>query len=78
MGAIEDHIVNYGVTEFIVGNYGAFDRLAAKAVIKAKMCNPKITLSLLLPYHPQNGQLKHLPGLIIPIIHREWKKYHAD
>ena len=36
MEAIEQHIVEYGVTEFIVGNYGGFDHMAAKAVIAAK------------------------------------------
>ena len=25
--AVERHIVDYGVTEFIVGNYGGFDRI---------------------------------------------------
>ena len=49
---VELHITQYGVTEFIVGHYGDFDRLAAKAVIVAKSRHPKITLSLLLPYHP--------------------------
>lgn len=34
--AMERHIVDYGVTEFIVGNYGGFDRMAARAVISAK------------------------------------------
>ena len=34
--AVEHHIVHYGVTEFIVGNYGGFDRMAARAVISAK------------------------------------------
>ena len=34
--AVERHIVDYGVTEFIVGNYGGFDRMAARAVISAK------------------------------------------
>ena len=50
--AIERHIVEYGVTEFIVGNYGGFDRMAAKAVIEAKTQHPQITLTMLLPYHP--------------------------
>ena len=50
--AIEKHIVEYGVTDFIVGNYGGFDRLAANAVIRAKQRYPQIMLSLLLPYHP--------------------------
>lgn len=34
--AVIQHIVDYGVTEFIVGSYGGFDRMAAKAVISAK------------------------------------------
>ena len=50
--AVEQHIVEYGVTEFVVGHYGGFDRLAAKAVIEAKKTHPEVTLILLLPYHP--------------------------
>ena len=50
--AVERHIVDLGVTEFVVGNYGGFDRMAAKAVIAAKELHPEITLSMLIPYHP--------------------------
>jgi len=50
--AIEQHIAEYGVTEFIIGNYGGFDHMAAKAVIAAKEQHPGITLSMLIPYHP--------------------------
>lgn len=49
---VERHICELGVTEFIVGGYGAFDRLAARAVISAKAVHPEIVLMLLLPYHP--------------------------
>ena len=49
---VEQHIVEYGVTEFIVGHYGGFDRLAARAVIDAKVQHPEIMLSMLIPYHP--------------------------
>lgn len=45
-------ISDYGVTEFVVGSYGGFDRMAARAVITAKENHPEITLLLLLPYHP--------------------------
>lgn len=45
-------VVEKEVTEFLVGNYGNFDRLAMRAVVKAKEMNPKIKLSVLLPYHP--------------------------
>ena len=49
---VDRHISEYGVREFVVGNYGGFDRLAARAVIKAKETYPQIVLSMLLPYHP--------------------------
>ena len=50
--AVEAHIVRYGVTEFIVGCYGCFEGLAAKAVKIAKQNHPEVELTLLLPYHP--------------------------
>ena len=50
--AVEHHIVEYGVAEFIVGHYGGFDRLAALAVKEAKHFYPEVRLTLLLPYHP--------------------------
>lgn len=50
--AVKQHITDYGVTEFIVGDYGGFDRMAAKAVIAAKEQHPAINLSMLIPYHP--------------------------
>ena len=49
---VNRHITEYGVTEFVVGQYGAFDRMAARAVINAKRHHPSITLTILLPYHP--------------------------
>ena len=62
MEAVENHIVDYGVTEFIVGNYGGFDRMAAKAVVSAKVLHPGITLLLLLPYHPAEWPIETPPG----------------
>ena len=50
--AVEQHIVEYGVKEFIIGHYGGFDRLAASAVKEAKRFYPEVKLILLLPYHP--------------------------
>jgi len=60
--AVEQHIVEYGVTEFIVGHYGGFDRMAAKAVITAKAHHPEITLSMLIPYHPAERPVELPPG----------------
>lgn len=52
--AIERHIMEYGVTEFVVGHYGAIDRMAESALRTAKAAHPEIYLRLLLPYHPHD------------------------
>lgn len=49
--AIEEHVVNYHVTEFIVGQYGSFDRMVAKALLQVKEGHTEIKLTLLLPYY---------------------------
>ena len=49
---VQRHIVELGVTEFIVGHYGGFDYWAGQAVLEAKEEYPEICLGLLLPYHP--------------------------
>ena len=60
--AIEKHISEHGVTEFIVGHYGGFDRLAARAVISAKKCYPEVRLLMLIPYHPAEHPIETPPG----------------
>ena len=50
--AIEARIVEDGVDQFVAGNYGRFDSLAAQAVRKAKKQHPDILLFYLRPYHP--------------------------
>ena len=60
--AVEQHIVEYGVTEFIVGKYGGFDHMAAQAVIAAKKQHPGIALSMLIPYHPAERPLEPPQG----------------
>lgn len=55
---IERHITELGVTEFLVGSYGRFDTLAAKALADAKKRHPQVTLTLLLAYHPGERPVK--------------------
>ena len=50
--AIDEAIMRDGVTEFVVGQYGAFDRMAAGCLVEAKKNHPGLRLVLLLPYHP--------------------------
>lgn len=60
--AVQKHILCHGVTEFIVGQYGSFDRMAARAVLEAKANHPEITLTLLLPYHPAERPVPLMKG----------------
>lgn len=50
--AIERHITEYGVTEFFVGHYGRFDRMAQTALVQAKARHLEISIHLLIPFHP--------------------------
>lgn len=52
LSSVERHITEFAVTEFLVGHYGSFDAMAARALCEAKKKYPHITLMLLLPYHP--------------------------
>ena len=54
--AVERHISEYGVTDFVVGRYGNFDRLAARAVIEEKRHHADITLTLLMPYYRTDAE----------------------
>ena len=60
--AVGQHIVEYGVTEFIVGHYGGFDRLAASAVKAAKHFHSEVKLTLLLLYHPAEQPIPRPDG----------------
>ena len=51
LAAVERHITEYGVMDFVVGKYGNFDRLDARAVVEAKQHHPGVTLTLLMPYY---------------------------
>lgn len=54
---IEELITKENVTEFWVGDYGAFDRAAAKAVRICKKTYPHIQLHLIIPYPTQKLNL---------------------
>lgn len=53
--AVERQIVEHAVADFVVGRYGRFDEMAARAVREAKARHQGVTLTLLLPYHPFDG-----------------------
>lgn len=61
---VERHIREYSVTEFIVGHYGDFDRMAQSVLKRAKEQHPQIQLLLLLPYHPAEHHIEVPEGFI--------------
>ena len=64
--AVERHITQYGVTEFIIGHYGHFDTMAASAVRAEKQRHPDISLVLLLPYYPYPNETKDYDATFYP------------
>ena len=56
LAAVERHITEYGVTDFVVGRYGNFDHLAARAVVEAKQRHAGVSLTLLMPYYRADAE----------------------
>ena len=52
LAEVERHVTEHGVTDFFVGHYGGFDRMATQAVKEVKMLHHEVRLMLVLPYHP--------------------------
>ena len=52
VSTIEKLIVENGVREFVVGNYGMFDSMVIRALQQTKIKYPNIVLLLLTSYHP--------------------------
>lgn len=60
--AAEYLIQQQQVSDFYVGMYGNFDRLAGEAVIQLKRDYPGARLFLVLPYHPADRPIEAPPG----------------
>ena len=65
LAEVEHHITELRVGEFIVGHYGRFDSLAARAVKELKARYPEVELTLLLPYHPAKRPIQKPEGLTV-------------
>lgn len=52
LAEVERHVTEHGVTDFFVGHYGGFDRMATQAVKEVKRRHHEVRLMLVLPYHP--------------------------
>lgn len=62
-GAVLKLVEAEGVRDFLVGNYGAFDRMAAAVCLEIKRQYPHITVTLVVPYYR-------------PLADREEKAWH--
>ena len=56
--AAERHYLEYGISEFVVGNRGSFDRCAALAIKRLKRRYGDVFGILLLAYHPAERALE--------------------
>lgn len=63
---VERHIMEYGVDEFIVGYYGRFDQMAARAVKAAKAAHLNVRLTLLMPYLNDRSLPEGFDGSVYP------------
>lgn len=52
--AVERLVCQRRITDFLVGNHGAFDRMAARAVMAVREQHPQVHLTLLLSRFPRN------------------------
>ena len=59
--AIEQHITEYGVTEFYVGTHGGFDSMATSMLAGMKQKYPFIHNYVVLAYHPTLRRPADLP-----------------
>ena len=50
--AVQNYVEIHGDVEFIVGRYGHFDSMAARAIIEIKRTYPQVILTQLDPYLP--------------------------
>ena len=60
--AAAEYLIQQQVSDFYVGMYGNFDRLAGEAVIQLKHEYPGVRLFLVLPYHPADRPIEAPPG----------------
>lgn len=61
LNAAIQNLILLGITDFVVGNYGAFDRLVANVLGVLKQQYPKITVTMLTAYHPYTRPFKLEP-----------------
>ena len=66
LAAVGDCIRVNGEVEFLVGCYGSFDAMAARAVISWKQENPSVRLTQLVPYLPAKPLLPDFDGALFP------------
>ena len=69
LDAAKEVHVRYGITDFIAGGYGSFDRLAQKAILALKKTCGDLRYIRLLPYHPEERKIEIDPewdGTVYP------------
>jgi len=80
---VEELIIKKGIKEFWVGNYGAFDRIAASVINELKKTYSDLFLTLVIPYltkeineYKKEYQQKYDYILVCDIPEKTPRKYH--
>lgn len=60
--AVVYHTEQLGVTDFLVGDYGGFDRMARAVLAELRRTRPEVGLHLMLAYLPAPGKAVDLTG----------------
>lgn len=62
------HVECLGVTDFLVGAYGGFDRMARAVVAELRQTRPEVGLHLMLAYLPEPGRAIDLTDCVDAIL----------
>ena len=68
-------LLQNGATEFLLGGYGGFDRLAASVLHAMRQAYPAILSTLVLPYPDQKRDLSLYDGSVYPPLESVPRKY---
>lgn len=70
-----ESLIQSGATQFLLGGYGSFDRLAACVVWELKQQHPGIESILVLPYLDRRVDTTRYDGTVYPPLEKVPKRY---
>lgn len=69
------HLIESGASEFLLGDYGEFDRLCATALQKQRANHPQIRLVYIQPYLDRAPEQNYFDEVVYPPLESVPKRY---